>query len=141
MIQLSVNTPERNVFAGEVYEVLLPTTEGEVGILPNHTPYLAALKAGEVSIRRKKEDNNWQHLVISLGIAEFSDNELTVLSRSAEKVEEIDLDQAKQARKEAEELMKKKDRLNVEEVASLTARMERELTRIRVSEKYRRRKI
>jgi F-type H+-transporting ATPase subunit epsilon len=140
-MQLIVNTPDKNIFTGEAYEVLLPTSEGEVGILPQHRPYVAKLQAGELSFKLKKEQDTWQHFAISYGMAEFYNETLTVLVRTAENADEIDLDLAKHAREEALKLKTDQTKLNMEEIASLTAQIEREVARVKIAEKYRKRRV
>ena len=78
-------------------------------------------------------------MVVLGGFAEITANTVTVLADAAEKIEEIMEERALAAKKQAEELKMKKI-ADQEEFAALTAQIERELARLKVAEKYRRRK-
>ena len=52
---LKVITPQRVIYDGQVREVVLPTTAGNVGILADHVPYMAPLKADELVIIKGDE--------------------------------------------------------------------------------------
>lgn len=86
--QLSFVSPEKLLFAGEVDQVDLPGVEGDFGVLAGHAPIVAMLHPGIVtamagSVREK--------FVIFGGVAEFSQDELTILAESASLVEDFDL--------------------------------------------------
>ena len=55
-IRLEVVTPERSVFSDDVDIVIAPGIEGELGILPHHTPLMTALKTGELRARKGSEE-------------------------------------------------------------------------------------
>lgn len=134
-IKFKIATPEKVVYESEIDYVTLPTVEGEIAILPNHLPIISILKAGELCV---KEGDNLIAMVISGGFLEFKNNTLTVLADTAERVEEIDLIRAEEARKRAEELKTEK-RVDEREYAMLASRIEKELARIKVARKYRHR--
>ncbi|MDR0462655.1 MAG: ATP synthase F1 subunit epsilon [Pseudomonadales bacterium] len=140
-MKIVIATPEKIVFEEDAYGVLVPTLEGEVGIYDNHVPYMSSLQAGVVGVKKQKTDKEWQYLAVSNGLIEFSNNELTLLVETAEREDEIDLDLANQARQRAIELRKQKDLISTQESALLTAKLEKELARIRVAEKYRKRRV
>ncbi|CAN5129989.1 hypothetical protein BH11PAT4_BH11PAT4_1240 [soil metagenome] len=54
-LQVTIINPDEVLFTGEVEYILAPTTKGTVGILPNHTPMFAELKAGELILHGKEE--------------------------------------------------------------------------------------
>ncbi len=68
MMRFKIITPERIVMEEEVYQATLPVIGGEVTILPNHIPYIGALKAGEI-ILRKEANGEEISLVTSGGFA------------------------------------------------------------------------
>jgi F-type H+-transporting ATPase subunit epsilon len=134
-IQFKIVTPERVVYESQIEQATLPTQEGEITILPNHIPLISVLKAGEL---RLKEGNNLIVLAISGGFLEFQNNTLTILANTAERVEEIDLARAEEARRRAEELkLKTQKQVDEREYAMLASKIEKELARIKVARKYR----
>ena len=103
-IHLDVVTPERLVFSEVVDEVILPGSEGYLGVRPGHVPLMLGLGVGELSWRRGNRDD---HLAISMGYAEIMGNKVVVLAETAERAEEIDTERALHARTRAEEMMTK----------------------------------
>ena len=79
--QLSILTPEKTVFEGEVEYLEVPGTEGYLGVLAHHAPLVTALKAGNLTLRRGGRD---QKLKVSGGFFEVSHNRATVLADSIE---------------------------------------------------------
>jgi len=135
MIKFKIVTPERTVMEEEAYQATLPVVGGEVTILPDHIPYIGAIKAGEIIIR--KEANGEEiSLVTSGGFVEFHDNTLVILADTAERAEEIDLARAEAARTRAEELKKEAIHMGEEEYARMAALIEKELARVRVARKH-----
>lgn len=132
-IKFKIVTPERTVFEQEVDQATLPVLDGQVTILPDHRAYIAALKAGEVTLKKGKEEI---HLATSGGFIEFNGNVLMVLADTAEAAEEIDLARAQEAKKRAEEIKKEKISMGEEEYARVAAVIEKELARVRVAQKH-----
>ncbi len=98
-LKLQVITPERTVFDDEVDEVTLPTTSGEIGVLPNHVPLISIIKAGEVKIRKGKENI---YLATYGGCIEIYPGGIRVLADAAEHADEIDEMKVIEAKKRAE---------------------------------------
>ncbi len=134
-IRFKIVTPERTVVDEEVYQVTLPVEEGEVTILPDHIPYIGALKAGEILLR-KENGAGEESLATSGGFVEFHDNILSILADTAERAEEIDVVRAEEARKRAEELNASEVVLDAEAYARTAALIEKEMARIRVARKH-----
>ena len=84
--------------------VLLPGTDGEMGILPHHAPLLTTLKYGIIKVRSQGQETIF---TVAGGIAEVQPDVVTILADSAENVEEIDVHRAEAARKRAEESLTK----------------------------------
>src|SRR2546423_906233 len=102
-INLTVVTRERKIVDVEVDEVILPASDGEIGILPGHTPLLALLKIG---IMRYRAGANAQRLILSWGFAEVLPDRVIVMAETARLPSEIDLALAQAEMAEAErELM------------------------------------
>lgn len=137
-ISFEITTPERVVYKDEVDQITLPTAMGEITVLPNHIPLVAALKPGEIRLIK-----NGQEIIMAAagGFIEVQPgNRVIVLADNAERAEEIDVSRAEAARQRAEELMKQKSVQDVEYTA-LAVKLERELARLRVARKHRARRL
>jgi len=102
-IEFEVVTPERQVLDLEVDEVVLPSLEGYMGVLPGHAPLLAALDIGELSYRIGKERH---YLAVSNGFAEVLRDSVSVLAETCEMADEIDTERAERSKSQAEEELK-----------------------------------
>lgn len=132
-IKFKIVTPERTVFEDTVDQITLPTTDGEITILPNHRSYISSLKTGELMTKKDKEE---MFIYVSGGFIEFHNNELVVLADAAERAEEIDVKLAEDAKKRAEEIKQQRITLDDTEYARVAAAIERESARIRVARKH-----
>lgn len=130
-IDLQITTPEGVVYkAGDIDGISLPTSTGEITILPGHIPLVSALVAGEARIKKGEET---EFLAVSGGFIEVQPNsKVVVLADTAERAEHIDIDRAEKARQKAEELMKEKHTNDVE-YAALASKIEREMARLKVA--------
>ena len=99
-IDLQIVTPDRLVVRERVDEVEIPGSDGYFGVLPGHTPLLAALAVGELWYRKGEEKT---YLAIAFGFAEVLPDSVTILAQLAEKAEEIDPARAEAARARAAE--------------------------------------
>ncbi|MFA4930365.1 MAG: ATP synthase F1 subunit epsilon [Patescibacteria group bacterium] len=135
-INFQIITPERTLFSEEVDAVTLKTTEGEITVLPGHIPIITTLAPGEL---RFIKDNEEVPMVVLGGFAEITKTSVIVLADAAEKVEEIIEERALAAKKQAEELKQKKIG-DQTEFTALSAQIERELARLKVAEKYKKRR-
>jgi F-type H+-transporting ATPase subunit epsilon len=103
-IALEIVTPERILVTAQVDELMLPGTEGYLGVLPGHTPLLCTLAVGEMWYRIGQDRN---FLAVAFGFAEVLPDRVTVLARIAERAEEIDTTRAEAAKTRAEERLSK----------------------------------
>lgn len=104
-IHVDVVSAEENIFSGEAKFVALPGENGELGILPKHTPLITRIKAGAVRIQRA--DNGEEEFVfVAGGILEVQPNSVTVLADTAIRGKDLDEAKANEAKKLAEEAMK-----------------------------------
>lgn len=103
MLQLSFVTPLRVVTEGEVLAVTAPSVEGELGILPDHLPLLARMKAGCITL---KDASGEKHYAVSGGFVEVSSNKVTIMADTAEAAAEIDTKRSEKTLAEAEERLK-----------------------------------
>ena len=101
-LHVKVVTPDGVVFGHETASlVVLDTINGEEGIMANHAPIITSLHIGEVKIINEEESFQ-ETVTISGGFAEFSENQLSIVSDSAERTQDIDVKRAEQAKERAE---------------------------------------
>lgn len=132
-IQFKIVTPERVVFEDTVDEVILPTVEGEIAVLPNHIPLVSLLQAGILRIKKGSEETP---LAVSNGVIEVDGRRVVVLADTAERADELEEEKIEKARAEAKKLMEEK-RGDAEGFAEATAVLEREIARLKVVKRYR----
>ena len=125
-ILLELVTPERLLLTEEVDEVVAPGYEGEFGVLPEHTQYLAIMNIGLLRYRKGSETR-----VIALGggFAEVTPERVVVMAETAERAEEIDVERARRARERAEAALKEIT-LDDETYAKAYAALQRALVRM-----------
>jgi F-type H+-transporting ATPase subunit epsilon len=99
-LTLEIVTPDRALLREEVDEVVVPGSEGELGVLPGHTPLLSSLKIGELWYRQGSEKH---YLAIAFGFVEVMPNRVTVLADIGERAQEIDVQRAERAKQHAEQ--------------------------------------
>jgi F-type H+-transporting ATPase subunit epsilon len=133
-IRLDIVTAERVVYSEEVDIVVAPGIEGQLGILPHHAPLMTILQAGELVVRKGGEES---FLAISGGFLEVRPDRVVVLADAAERVEEIDIARAEEAKRRAEERLGKRDM--AVDVAQAEAALRRSLVRLKVAERRRKR--
>jgi len=130
-IKLDIVTAERSVYSDEVDIVIAPGIDGELGILPRHTPLMTMLQPGELIAHKGNEEYS---LAISGGFLEVRPDRVIVLADSAERAEEIDIARAEEAKKRAEKLMSEKYAPGVD-AGSVEAALRRSMVRIKVAER------
>src|SRR5947209_348608 len=86
-LALEIVTPEARVYADTIDTVVIPTTEGEVGILPGHIPLLTQVEHGELRVT-KGSQTTW--LAVSGGFAEVEGDRVHILAQHAITEEKID---------------------------------------------------
>ncbi len=98
-IHLTVVTRERKIVEVDVEEIVLPAFDGEIGILPGHTPLLTTLRIGQMRYRAGSTVNR---LVLSWGFAEVLPDRVIVLAERGVLPAEIDYAAAQSERAAAE---------------------------------------
>jgi len=134
-IKLDVVTAERVVFSDEVDVIVAPGIEGQLGILPHHAPLMTMLKPGELLVRKDGEEFS---LVITGGFLEVRPDRVIVLADAAERVEEIDIARAEEAKRRAQEQLR--ERPSEVDTARAQAALLRALARLEVVQRRRRRR-
>ena len=113
---LEIVTPEARVYSETVDTVVIPTVEGEIGILPGHIPLVAQVGAGEL---RATKGNATQLLVVGGGFAQVTGEKVSILADSAITEERIDENAVAAAMKRAEDALRAKETLPPAEVERL----------------------
>ncbi len=114
----------------EVDQVNVPGAEGDMGILPDHSPLFSTLRPGQLSYEKGGEVSA---MVVSDGYVEVTSNRVTVLAETAEFLTGIDRARAEEARKQAESLLAKGD-LQEEEIREAQKKLFRALARLEHSQ-------
>ena len=135
-IMCEIVSQDRIVYQGEVDIVLIPGVEGELGILPNHSPLLTIVNYGVISTRMGKEE---EYFTVAGGIAEVQHNKVTILADSAENVAEIDISRAEEARKRAEHLLHEEIDSIGDDYLKIHSMLRRSMLRINAVKRYRNR--
>jgi F-type H+-transporting ATPase subunit epsilon len=131
--RLEIVTAERMIFSDEVSSVIAWGVEGQLGILPHHAPLMTMLQPGDLMIRKDKEE---EYLAISGGFLEVRPDKVIVLADACERVDEIDITRAEEAKRRAQETMKAAP-LTLD-AAAAEAALRRSLARLKVAERKRR---
>ena len=126
MFKLSVVSPERVLYEQEVQGIIVPGSEGYLGVLSNHAPLISSLAPGKITIT--ESDEKQRIAAVSGGFIEVSDNVATILAETVEFVEEIDLDRARTAYQRAKERMGlKKSAIDMQRALAALRRAENRL--------------
>lgn len=132
-LELEITTPEREVIRTRVAQVSIPTTEGEITVLPGHVPLIAPLNSGE--LRAVDADGKDVLMAVSGGFVTVRpDGRLVILADTAERAEELDVAAIEEAVARAEAALAAKTD-DAERFADATAGLARELARLKVARK------
>ncbi len=132
-IHVDIVSAEQEIFSGTAEMVFAPASMGEVGIAPRHTQMLTPLKAGEVRIRTK--GNEEQTFYVSGGMLEVQPHVVTILADTAMRAKDIDEAAAIKAKEHAEqELAGKKSEMDY---ARATAELAEAVAQLRTLERIR----
>lgn len=128
--KIKVVTYEEKVLEQEAEFVLVRTTEGDMGILPNHSPFIAGLSTGEMKIRLNGKEEKY---FVSEGLLEISNNVVTIIATEAIPADQLDVERAK---KEVEELKAKLAKMQEDKDILLTQKnLHKALMKVQVAEK------
>lgn len=97
--RLEIVTPDRKFFEDDVEMVIVRGTEGDIGILKNHTPLVTPLAIGKV---RVKQNGEFREATVAGGYIEVNVDKTTIITDAAEWPEEIDVERARAAKERAE---------------------------------------
>ena len=131
-LRLEIVTPEATTYSEDVEMVVLPGSEGELGVYPKHVPLLTTLKPGEL---RVFTDGRATSLAIGEGFVEITGESVSVLTDMALESEKIDEAAAEAAVARAQAAMKEDH--TAEEVAAIQASMQKAFAQLHVKRRRR----
>lgn len=133
-LPLEIITTEKVVYKDDVDEIIVPTVNGEIAILPNHINLLTQITPGELII---KKGTSIQLLAITGGFLEVNNNKISILADYAIKAQDIQLARASEAKKRAEKVMNEKTTDNEQRIAQ--AELVKAILELKIATKHKRR--
>ena len=132
-MHVDVVSAEASIFNGTVEQVFAPAVEGEVGIMPRHSPYLAQLKPGQVRVVKQGGDEEFFY--VSGGMLEIQPHVVTVLADTALRAKDVDEAAAQQAKERAEQAMR--DKTGEMELAQAQAELAQAIAQLQTIQRLR----
>jgi len=130
--QVRILAADDSFFEGNCQFMVIPASDGALGILAHHSNMIAAVVPGE--LRFQPDDGALRTASVSAGLVKVENNEVLVLVDAAERPEDIDVNRAKRAADEAREaLLQQKSR---QEYKRAQANLARAISRLRVREHW-----
>ncbi len=102
-LAVEIVTPERIVYTNEVEFVVVPTFDGEMGVLPLHAPLVGVLKPGEVRVKYG-DTTDW--FAVSGGYIQVHEDKVIILADNAVSASQIDVEEARRTKERAQERLK-----------------------------------
>ena len=132
----TIISPEKTLFKGDIDGLILPTENGQIGILPNHAPLVSRLQYGEAII---KNGSKKETLVVFGGFVHILNNRsVIVLTDSAFHIDEINEKEVEAAKQRAEQLMQTKEvRDDHARFAEIQAELIKSITSLKILRKCR----
>lgn len=127
-------------FDDDVYEVVLPTLDGDIGVLQDHMPLVSVATVGAIMVRRNPKDNDAQreYFATNGGVIEVADNNLRVLVDEADHADELNEAEVQKALSRAQKMKTEaKDQVSLEHAQAL---VDRQTVRLQVAGLKRRHK-
>ncbi len=129
MLHLQIITPEKIAFDSDIDSVTLPTSSGQITILPHHVSLVTKVIPGELMY---KKNNKEEILACGFGFAEISSDNVKILVDLAAYETEIEEKAIEEARKKAEEMVAQKHLLSDEEFATAAANLQKALVQLKI---------
>lgn len=126
--QLTVITPEKTFFDGETTQIIVRTTEGDIGILANHTSLVASLPSGPLKVMQ--DNGEYRLAAVSAGLIKVGGNKVHIFADAVEWADEIDIEWAKRSEENAKQRLAAKNSERDLDLAEL--KLKRALNRINV---------
>ncbi len=129
-------SPEKVVYKEEVEEIIVPTTSGQLTILPNHATLMSQVTSGEIIVKKNGKE---YYMAITGGFLEVNNNNVSILADYAVRSEEIEVAHAIEAQKRAEKIMKDSDeKVSKKDFALAQAQFLRSILELKVASRRRR---
>ncbi len=128
---LNIVTPEKTIIDTEVDELIVPTTTGELAILPHHVPLFTQLAEGELIM---KHNNKSDSFAVVGGFIEVGNKTVTVLADYVAHGKDISAVEAQKAKERAEKAMK--EHTNLEDLSRAEMEFKRAIAELKVANKY-----
>ncbi len=128
---LNIIASDKIFYEGRCKKLILPSPDGEKGVLPHHENMVIAVTVGTAKVQLAGEDE-WKDLAVGSGFAEIVNNRVTLLVDTAERPEDIDVRRAQEQQERAEEQMRQKQ--STQEYYHTQASLARAMTRLRVAQ-------
>lgn len=133
-LTVNVVTPNGLIYDHHASIVVVKTTDGELGVLPNHIPVIAPLTIDEVKVKRAGQESHVDWIAVNGGIMEVRDSVVSIVADSAERERDIDISRAERAKIRAEHMIEEaKQKEDVDQLSRATVALHRALNRINVS--------
>jgi F-type H+-transporting ATPase subunit epsilon len=132
-IRCEIVSQDRTVFEGDVDIVVIPGTDGEMGILPHHATLLSTIRMGVIKVRRSGQE---QLFIITGGLVEVQPTIVTILADAAEDIAEIDLARAEEAKRRAEQRLAEGIPANTEAHLAADAALRRSTLRLQMAQRF-----
>lgn len=134
-MHLEIVTPEKIVYSEEIESLSVPTPQGEITILPEHIALVTRITEGEMTIKAKNKTNV---IAVTGGFLQIQDDKITLLADYAIRSDEINSQKALDAKKRAEEVLKRKrEDVSDKDFAMAESEMRRALLELKVSNRRR----
>lgn len=130
---LEIVTPSKSAFRGEIKSVTVPGTKGSFQVLVNHAPIVSSLEVGLIKV--ELADNSIHNYSTGGGTIEVNNNKILLLADSIEKVEEIDVERALNAKERAEERLARRNIDKNIDVGRAELALARALNRLKLKDK------
>ena len=135
VLTLEILSPEGLIYKDTAEEVMVPTVQGEIGILPGHISLIAKVSEGEIKVNSAGKSS---FFTVIGGFLEVLDDKVCVLADHAVRSEEIETQKAEEARGRAEALLKEKH--GKREFAYLEKDLRRSIVELKISQKYKKKR-
>lgn len=132
-LQLEIITPSKIGYKGNVQSVTVPGTQGNFQVLFNHAPIISSLEIGELKV--EEDGGNKLDFATGGGTIEVANNKIIILVESLEQADEIDVKRAEEAKRRAEERLKRRRDPNIDDIRAELA-LKRALNRLKISNKH-----
>lgn len=115
-MNLEIVIPEEKVYEDSIDSIVVPTSQGEIEILPGHIPIVTEVEPGEIIVSKKGE---CEFLAISKGFAQCIGDKISIVAEDAIHIDEIDESIIEEAERKAEEALATMEKMSDEEIAVL----------------------